>query len=245
MSEIIKIEAFVLKKINFSNTSKIVTLYSNDFGKISAIIKGGRAKNSKVGIVVDQLNLVKLVLYKKDNRDIQLISDAELLFFYPEIKKDFEKLKYACAIFEILDLLTVENESNQKLFSGIKRIMELLNSFEETPSNLFCKFFLFFIKELGYAIQFEKCSVCYKEIKNEIGLGYNFEKGIICSSCSIENIISSSLFGELFDYLNCLKSKNKLSNFDPKIISKAIGFLENFIKFHIPEFKGLNSLKIN
>ena len=43
MSEIIKTEAMVLTKMDYGDTSKIVSLYTKDFGKLSAIIKGGRS----------------------------------------------------------------------------------------------------------------------------------------------------------------------------------------------------------
>jgi len=49
MSQIIKTEGIVLSKIDYSDSSKIVSIYSEEFGKTSAIVKGGRGKIQKLG----------------------------------------------------------------------------------------------------------------------------------------------------------------------------------------------------
>jgi DNA repair protein RecO (recombination protein O) len=76
MSEILKTEAFVLSKLNYGDTSSIVSLYTKDSGKISAIIKGARSPKSKMGMIIDPLNFLEIILYKKDSREVQLISSA-------------------------------------------------------------------------------------------------------------------------------------------------------------------------
>jgi DNA repair protein RecO (recombination protein O) len=60
MSEIVKTEAVVLNKIDYRDTSVIASLYTEDFGKISAIIKGGRSSKSKTGRIVDPLNHLRI-----------------------------------------------------------------------------------------------------------------------------------------------------------------------------------------
>jgi len=114
MSEIIKTDAIVLRKINFGDTSRIAQFYSYDYGKISAIIKGARTPKSKIGRMVDTLNLVQLIFYKKETRDLQLVKDVDLIKHYSHIKDDYERMKYASAVIELLSNLTLENEHNKK-----------------------------------------------------------------------------------------------------------------------------------
>ena len=49
MSEIIKTEAVVLSKMNYGDSSNIASLFTEDLGKISVIIKGARTVKSKYG----------------------------------------------------------------------------------------------------------------------------------------------------------------------------------------------------
>src|SRR5512135_3314151 len=98
MSEILKTEAVVLSKLKYGDTSLIASLYTKDYGKLSGIIKGGRNPKSKMGSVVNPLNHLEMVLYKKDTRDIQLISSVSIIAYYQGINDNFDKLKYGLSI---------------------------------------------------------------------------------------------------------------------------------------------------
>ena len=244
MNEIVKTDAVVLSKLNYGDTSKIVSLYTNEFGKLSAIIKGGRNQKSKIGLIIDVLNHIQIVLYKKDTREIQVISDATLLSLFSNMKEDLEKLKFAQAIFELLQKLTVEHEINHRLFKGVIRILTLINSSNEMPIILFGRFFIFFLEELGYAIQLDKCSVCGKTNLSNIELSYNLDLGILCDECRHNHLESYVINSELFNYLNCLKVNKKIELTNVSVAEKSILFMEKYLMFHIPDFKGIQSLKI-
>ena len=244
MSEIIKTDAIVLSKLNYGDTSSIVSLFTKEYGKFSAIIKGGRNPKSKVGIVADPLNYIQLVVYKKDNREIQIVSSADLISYYPKIKEDLEKLKYSQAVLELLKKLTVEHEVNVRLFIGVIRILSLFDSSNEEPIILFGRFFIFFITELGYEIQLDKCSVCGRTNLNGEDLSYNYEMGIFCGNCTKDRLESYYLNSELFHYLICLKNSKKIENPDITIAEKAIVFMERFLTYHIPDFKGIQAIQL-
>ncbi len=98
MSDIIKTEAVVLSKLNYGDTSSIVSLYTETDGKLSAIIKGGRGPKSKNGKIIDPLNHLQVIIYKKMSRDIQILSDANLISHFVTITEKFDATKYSFAI---------------------------------------------------------------------------------------------------------------------------------------------------
>jgi DNA repair protein RecO (recombination protein O) len=244
MSEIIKTEAMVLTKMDYGDTSKIVSLYTKDYGKLSAIIKGGRSPKSKIGLMVDPLNHIQVVFYKKDSRELQLISSADLITHFTLIKEDLEKLKYSHAVLELLKNLTVDHEVNEKLFKGVIRILNLINSDSELPIILFGRFFMFFLAELGYQIQLEQCAVCGRTNLENMELSHNFELGILCNDCRHSNIDFFSINPELFRVLYCLKYSKKIELTNMAVAERAIIFMERYLKFHIPDFKGIQSFQM-
>ncbi|PIQ08182.1 MAG: DNA repair protein RecO, partial [Ignavibacteriales bacterium CG18_big_fil_WC_8_21_14_2_50_31_20] len=133
MSKIIKSKAFVLNKLDFGDSSKIVNFYSEEFGRVAGIIKGARSSKSKIGKVVDVLNLIEIIFYKKDSRDLQIVSQADLISHYPNVKSDLEKVKYASAIIELVLKLTRENDAHKRLFNGVVKIMNRLDNEETEP----------------------------------------------------------------------------------------------------------------
>lgn len=244
MSEILKTEAVVLNKINYGDTSIIASLYTKDYGKLSGIIKGGRSPKSKMGSAVDPLNHLEIILYKKDSRDIQLISAASIVSHYSGIKDDFEKLQYALAILELLKKLTPEHESNLRLFTGTVRILSLMETSNEQPLVTFGRYYMFFLGEIGYEPQFEKCVSCGKSNLANENLAYSYELGIFCSVCGRDKPFAFSFNMELFEYLLCLKNNKKAEKFNLATKEKAVSFLENFTRHHIPDFKGLQSIQL-
>ena len=243
MSEIVKTEAIVLSKMNYGDSSSIASLFTEDFGKLSVIVKGARSPKSKYGKIVDPLNYLSVVLYKKESREIQLLSGADIIEHYPDMKNDLDKLGYAYAVVELVKNLLAEHEANKKIFKGLVKILSRLNSGDEKSAITFGRFFHFFLKEIGYDIQVEYCSICGKNKFTE-NLHYNFDKGLICGECKKTVVDNYDINLELLRYLNCLKYNESAGAFSNLITRKAINFMENHLKYHVPDFKGISSLKL-
>ncbi len=243
MSEIIKTRAVVLSKLNYGETSKIVTFFTEDNGKFTGIIKGARSPKSKIGKAADVLNLVEIQYYHKENREIQLVSGVEILNFFSQIKGDLEKLKYASTIIEPLIYLTVEHEVNEKLFRGVIRILELMNESADNLKILVVKFLNFFIKELGLELKFELCSLCGSEINQDEDLAYDFSHGLLCPDCSNNSSSHYFLPKELLKILNCINHRKSFDYTDSDLI-KLIKFFERFLMFQFSEFKGFRTLNM-
>jgi DNA repair protein RecO (recombination protein O) len=239
MSEIIKTEAIVLSKINYSESSLIVSLFTKSNGLTTAIIKGGRRPKSKLASVVDVLNHIQIILYRKESREVQIISSADLISYHPNIKSKIELSSHAFAICELVKTLLVENESNELIFNGLVRILSLIENEAEPPEVLFGRFLIFFVKEIGYEINLETCVLCAVELKPDYKISYISPIGFICSRCSEEKQMNNS---ELFNYLYCLKNRKKVNSFSERIYKTGNQFLINYLKSHIESFKGLNSL---
>jgi len=244
MSSIIKSKAFVLNKLDFGETSKIVNFYSEEFGRITGIIKGARSAKSKLGKAVDILNFVEVVFYRKENRDIQVVTQADLLSHFPNIKSDLEKLKYSSAIIELVLKLTVENDPHKRLFNGIEKILKRMDSEDTRPILLCALFYKFFLSEIGYGFETDNCTGCNKVLVDSNNIHYNYELGFLCDSCGKNHLISFSFTSELFSKVICLSQRKNLCSYENSELESIIVFFEKFLIYHIDEFKGLKSLQI-
>lgn len=244
MSEIIKTEAIVLSKLNYSESSLIVSLFTKSNGKVSAILKGGRRPKSKLASVVDVLNHIQVIFYKRESREIQVISSADLISHFPKIKSDLNSSVYAYAVCELVKDVMIENESNILLFNGLVRILNLMENNEEHPAILFGRFFIFFLKEIGYELNLETCELCSKDLSIESKPSKYINQSFICNECKETKGLSSSNDSELFNFLYCLKNRKKILSVDEKLIRSGIQFLIDYLKNHIETFRGLNSLEM-
>ncbi len=244
MSEIIKTEAIVLNKINYGDTSMIASFFTRDHGRLSGILKGGRSAKSRIGAAVNPLNHIEIIFYKKDTRELQVVSGVSIISHFAGIKDNFEKLQYSLAVLELLKKYTPEQEVNFRLFSGTVRILSLMETSNEEPLILFSRYFLFFLTDIGYEAQFEKCISCGRSNFRNENLAYNFDLGIFCGQCSRDNLYSFTIEMELFNYLLCLKYNKQAEKISKSVKEKAVVFLERYAKHHIPDFKGLQSIQL-
>jgi DNA repair protein RecO (recombination protein O) len=243
MSEIIKTDAVVLSKMNYSDSSCIASLFTEDFGKLSVMVKGARSSKSKFGKIIDPINYLSVVIYKKESREIQLLSQADIIDYYPGIKNELVKLWYSQAIIELVKNLLAEHEVNKKIFKGVIKILSRLNLGDERPEVTFGRFFIFFLKEIGYEIQTDSCTLCGK-VKFANNVHYNYDKGLICGECRKSVVDNYDINLELLAYLKCLKNNESAETFSNLITRKAIIFMENHLKYHVSDFKGVGSLKL-
>jgi DNA repair protein RecO (recombination protein O) len=244
MSEIKKDEAFVLDKIDYGNTSIISHLFSKSRGRYSVIVKGAKNPKSKYGALIDPLNLIESVVYFKERREVQLLSDAAVISGYVKIKEDIEKLKYAYAVLELVKNLIPEHEENEKLFRGVKRIFDLFEASNELPEVIFGRFFMFFITLLGYEIQLEECAGCGKNEFSDEEICYNYNLGLVCPECRKKILVSFCFSTELFKCLKSLKYGSSMENVSTGTYKASIVFMENYLRSHINDFRGIKSLQI-
>lgn len=244
MSDLVKTRAIVLRKIDYGDSSRIAQFFTENYGKISAIIKGVRTGKSKSGLIIDIFNNVEILLYKKGTREVQIVSEVELIKHYSNINEDLDRMSFASGIVELLSNLTVENENNHKLYLGSAKALDLINNLNKSPRLVFAKFLFFFIKEIGYELEINKCSICGKNLSKEMNASINYDSGVICRECSQDRLIQAELNKELFNLLFCLSDKKNDIKYDDKLLDKLIKIFENYLRYHINEFKGLKSLEI-
>lgn len=245
MSDITKTEAVVLNKLEYSDSSLIAALYTKSEGRMSAIVKGGRSKNSKVGRLIDPMNVLDLVLYIKPSREVQIISSADLITYHKNILEDYDKLKYSYAVLELVKNYMLENEVNERLYNGIKRILGRFDTSAEHPGLIFSRFFIFFLGELGYDLQIEECTLCGRQIKEDEEKGFEFMKGIVCNSCLDKALLSAPMSKELFGLLMCLKTGKKTGNVETTSINYLLKFLDKYLRMHVENYTGLKSLSLD
>ncbi len=109
-----KTEAFVIKRINFGEADKILTVYSKHYGKIRCLAKGVRKLTSRKAGALDLFNQVVIFVAKGKNLD--LITEARILRSFSSFKKDLKKVALAYKFVELVDRLNAENQANHSVY---------------------------------------------------------------------------------------------------------------------------------
>lgn len=152
---IIKTDALVLKSIKYGDSSKIVSLYSKELGKMKVIIKSARNYKSGMSGKFESLNYLTVILYYKKSRDLQNIYKAEFVRSFGNIIKEFSKLRAAYKIIEILNKSLPDLDPNPVLYDIALDFFTNLNLNESDSEILLLNFQIEFLKLSGLLPEFD------------------------------------------------------------------------------------------
>jgi DNA repair protein RecO (recombination protein O) len=107
-------EGIVLAKRNFGEADRIFSIYSKEHGRLSLIGKGVRKPGSRKRGHLEVFNKIKFSAVA--TKGIDLITEAEIIDIYPEIRKNLNKVSLAYYFTEVIGRTTHEKEVNEHVF---------------------------------------------------------------------------------------------------------------------------------
>lgn len=142
-----KTEGIVLKRRNFGEADRILTIFSKDKGKITVLAKGVRRITSRRGGNVELLN--RVLVYLHQARTFLILTEATSLDTFQKIKADLTLSTYAYHIIELVDKLTAEDQENRILY---EHLVEVLRRLERKPRQILIRAFeVKILSDLGFA----------------------------------------------------------------------------------------------
>ncbi len=142
-----KTEGIILKRKNFGEADRILTVFTLSKGKISVVAKGVRRVTSRRSGNVELLNRVSMFLYQA--KGLPILTEAESIETFQKIKGDLTLSTYAYHIIELIDKLTAENQENRILYEHLVRVLQ---RFEKKPRQLLIRAFeVKILSDLGFA----------------------------------------------------------------------------------------------
>lgn len=121
-------EAIVIRGVDYSETSRIVTFLTPARGKLACMAAGARRAKGAFGGTLDTLNRLEIVYYWKDGRSVQKLAEASLQHAFQAIKADLNKSVYAAFPLELAYKVAQENEPSRELYAALANGLEGLES---------------------------------------------------------------------------------------------------------------------
>ena len=182
-------EAVVLRGVDFSESSRIVTLLSPDRGRLVCMAKGARRPRSPLAGMLDTFNRLEVVYYWKDSRAVQQLGDTTLLNGYAGVKSDLDKATYAGFPLELVYKTAHENEPSHELYAALVSGLESLERWEGDVRTHCCWQVFWLLSAAGFEPAVEACGVCGGALSGTPG--FNYGVGVTCGSCESDHRISA------------------------------------------------------
>lgn len=182
----IRTQALVLRTVDVFETSRVVTVFSRDLGKVSALAKGARRLRSPFQSALDLLSVCDIVLLHKASDALDLLTEAVLRERFGSLLGTLPSWYAGQYISELLYDLTDFQDPHPRLYDAAVVTLRNLGDATLRPARVL-RFELALLRELGLMPALEACVHCGTTVRTEtptdvvaFGLATG---GVLCPSC--------------------------------------------------------------
>lgn len=173
-----KTRAIILRRSDLGEADRLVTLLTEDYGKIRAVAKGVRKPTAKSAGHVELYTLAEVMLSK--GRDLYVITQAELLEPFLPLQGDLHRIGYASLFAELVDRFAVDEmeipEAFELLVNGLYWLSE-----PQIDLRLVSRYYeMHILNSMGYAPTFFTCAIGGERLKAEDQFYSVIEGGMVC-----------------------------------------------------------------
>src|SRR5688572_799805 len=154
-----KASALVLRVIDFSETSAVVTLFTREFGKISGMAKGARRPKGPFEHALDLLAQCRIVFLRKSPGALDLLTEAKLERWFRPRGRDLASLYAGYYVAGLVIELTHNYDPHQQLFNAAVQTLAELSAGGRVDA-VVLRFELVALRLLGHLPSFAECAEC-------------------------------------------------------------------------------------
>jgi DNA repair protein RecO (recombination protein O) len=239
-------QAVVLRSRKVRESSKIVVLFSQNYGKISTIAKGSLKPRSKFGSSLELFTHSSIMFYRKENRDLHTLSHSEIVDAFDNIKKDFVKLAYASVAGEVVERLVPQEEPNKGLFALLVAVLGEFAAAERPQLEIILSSYqVKMLHLIGYGPELAKCVRCARPVEAGASFGL-LSGGILCPMCKDKDLHAVGVSESALGLLRLCESEpmGQLRQTYPSSAAtrEVADVLNSFVRAQLGEGAGVKSL---
>lgn len=225
--------AIVLRVVDFSETSCVVTMFTRDFGKIGGLAKGARRPKSPFEAALDLLAVCRIVFIHKSSDALDLLTEAKLERRFRSASSDLSRLYAGYYLAELLNDLTDLADPHPELFEAADQTLLAVDSGEELAPTIL-KFELTALRTLGHLPSLRECVGCGKEIETVGRVAFGqLAGGVLCKDCRIGKrqvaSVTASVIETLRTFSNEDEQEHMSAKLDPAVRGELRGVLNHYL----------------
>ncbi len=171
-------DAIILRRSDFGEADRLLTVFTPDRGKLRLMAKGVRKTTSRKAGHVELFMLTDMLI--AHGRTWDIISQAEVVESYRDLREDLDKTSHAYYLAELTDRFTEEHDPNQPLFELLALTLARLSHVDD-PSITVRFFEMHLLGLTGFQPQLHFCVACEDAIEPVENNYFHFvDGGVLC-----------------------------------------------------------------
>ncbi len=227
---LLKTRALILRNVKYGETSLIVDAYTLEKGRQSFVVNGVRSPKAKIKqSTLGVTSLLDIVMYFREDKDVQRLKEAKPSFVYTGIPFDVFKGTVGLFMAELVSKTVKESEQNEELFLFLEDAFQSLDRADKIGL-----FPLVFTVQLMPFLGFSPGNSYSKE--NSF---FDMREGLFVSR-EPHTLYMPPACAAAFDAVRQSGEPHSLE-IPKKIRKRTLDFLLEYYRYHVEGFKEMNS----
>lgn len=223
------VEGIILKERDYGESSKILDLFTKEYGVIGIISKGSKKVKSKLSGVSSRLTYGLFHIYYKEGK-LSILNSVDVYNPLLNIRNSIINISFATYLSELVHQVLNQSLKKDEIYnlfiSSILKINELYD-----PLVITNILELKLLKYLGVEPILDRCSVCGKST-NIVTISAD-KNGLLCNKCRFnEKLVDLKVIKYLRMYYYLDISKISKIEMDSKIKNEIDDFLTDYYNTH-------------
>ncbi|UCF57529.1 MAG: DNA repair protein RecO [Deltaproteobacteria bacterium] len=224
--------SIIMRSKEFGETDLLVTYFTLDKGRLKGVAKGARKSRKRFANCLDLFCLVDLEYSLKREGGLYFLNSGKLINAYPGLRSDFAILSKASYMVELTEILFPLGVADRNMFELLRGSLASLSKGERIDIISI----LFEVRAMalgGYAINFDRCSICGRPYKGEGRAVFRREKGgIACIKCQQESAVSPGIDPQTVKMIKLMQTKPLTSLAKLKDTDEIVREIKPVLKLH-------------
>lgn len=120
-----KTRGFIIKRANFGESDRLITIFSQKYGKMRALAKGVRKVSSRRSSHLEIFNEVNIHLYK--GKTFNYIAEVDTLKTFPYLRESLSRVAVAYQMCELVGRICPEEQEQEDVYELLLKGFAYLN----------------------------------------------------------------------------------------------------------------------
>lgn len=225
----VKTRGIVVREVKAGECDKILTVVTEDLGKISVSARGVRRNRNRYSAGTQVFSYCDWVLYKGKNTYI--LNTCDIITSFYQIREDMTLLTYAAHMLHLINDITYENQPAKEPLMVLMHALNSLLHKERTPELIIRVYALKMIQLMGFEPYVSGCCCCKTKEINDIY--FSFEHcGFVCEECRKTNDSIPIKIGvvKALIYVLCASAREAFAfELSPEVLQNFIEVVDRYI----------------
>lgn len=226
-------EAIALKRMDFGEADRIITVFTPHYGKLRLLAKGVRRTTSRMAGHLEPFAHAHIMVAR--GRDLDLATQASTIEPFRAIRDSLVNSSHAYHLAELVDGFLQDGDEHQEVFALLRAALAGLASDDIPPELVTRHFEVHLLGAVGFRPQLSLCVSCDISISPGAN-GYSAMRGgVFCAACARQESSASPILPDTLKLLRFLQrtaSPRELGIRVPKaVLQDAEGVLRRHVEF--------------